>query len=600
MKKFYLTLGAAVMLALTSAADVAVPALHLARVSHQAKKAPATAALPYKQSFDDESSVDQVTIIDANDDDNTWTWEDDGMMGYFCDLFGDNAGDDWIVTPGLALEAGKQYEVSVKAGVMDEDSPERFEVMLGKEATAAAMTIRVIDPTTIDNETMQVFSATVTVSESGTYYLGVHCTSDADMMELYIDDIEVKEAAAGSVPAGVEELTVTPDPLGALKALVTFTTPSLAVDGTALESLDRVEIYRNDALVYTFAQPAVATQLQYNDESPVNGTNYYRVTAFNANGEGQAVQAVAFVGEDEPAPPANAQARGDASDVILTWENSSKGWNGQFVNIDSVYVTIYKTQDGITRSLVADNVYGNEYRIEGANASGAQAQWAYQIYPNNKAGRGQKANTNTIVTGQAYELPFKESVTELKTTYSFWSMDATSSSDHVYATNDAQDNDGGAFLLRFNAQGDTLALYTGKINVKEAQSLYLSFQRKGNSDNYVNVSVVRDGEVIGYLTSADDSSVADGWTQESYNLSDFAGEDYIQVGMNVHYAVADGDVLLDVITLTESDPSAIVEVVAPVENADTRIYTIDGKQLSGDMDSLPRGIYITGGKKVVK
>lgn len=46
------------------------------------------------------------------------------------------------------------------------------------------------------------------------------------------------------------------------------------------------------------------------------------------------------------------------------------------------------------------------------------------------------------------------------------------------------------------------------------------------------------------------------------------------------------------------------EISSPVINAktsvDTRIYTLDGRLVSGGLDSLPRGIYVMNGKKVIK
>lgn len=50
--------------------------------------------------------------------------------------------------------------------------------------------------------------------------------------------------------------------------------------------------------------------------------------------------------------------------------------------------------------------------------------------------------------------------------------------------------------------------------------------------------------------------------------------------------------------LTEKAPTAISNVVV-VKNADDRIFTIQGQYVGKDLDQLPRGLYIRGGKKIV-
>lgn len=47
-------------------------------------------------------------------------------------------------------------------------------------------------------------------------------------------------------------------------------------------------------------------------------------------------------------------------------------------------------------------------------------------------------------------------------------------------------------------------------------------------------------------------------------------------------------------------PTAITEVTPDNEKVDNTIYNMSGQRVYGDLESLPRGIYIVGGKKVVK
>ena len=56
----------------------------------------------------------------------------------------------------------------------------------------------------------------------------------------------------------------------------------------------------------------------------------------------------------------------------------------------------------------------------------------------------------------------------------------------------------------------------------------------------------------------------------------------------------------DVLVLKTSETTVVTAVSAAGRHEPEAIYTIDGRRASGSFDSLPHGIYIIGGKKVVK
>jgi len=99
------------------------------------------------------------------------------------------AANSYAYTPGITLTAGMTYTLSFNQKVYSGSYPEIFEVKCGTAATPAGQTITVLASASYTNTTCQALSGNFTVPTTGTYYLSFHCTSTANMWNLYIDDI---------------------------------------------------------------------------------------------------------------------------------------------------------------------------------------------------------------------------------------------------------------------------------------------------------------------------------------------------------------------------------------------------------------------------
>lgn len=165
-------------------------------------EAPAPAVietLPYVNSFDDAAEQKHFTIIDANEDGRTWAFYS-GMVRYT--YHSTNAGDDWLVSPGIKLVAGKKYHFSIASHAQNSSYPERIEVKAAKENTAEALAAgtQVVPATDVTTAGFVTFENNeFTVAETGEYYIGVHAISDKNQYYLYVDDF-VLEAAPITAP----------------------------------------------------------------------------------------------------------------------------------------------------------------------------------------------------------------------------------------------------------------------------------------------------------------------------------------------------------------------------------------------------------------
>lgn len=146
-------------------------------------------SVPYSETFGSTASLNGFTIIDANNDKNTWFYAN-GRMGYdYCA----NKADDWLITPPIALEEGKGYVFTLDARSFASMYPERFEVKYGTEPTAEGMTNMLIEPTEVASDTMAPFSGKFSITEAGNYYIGIHAISDPDEFTLYITNLSLVE-----------------------------------------------------------------------------------------------------------------------------------------------------------------------------------------------------------------------------------------------------------------------------------------------------------------------------------------------------------------------------------------------------------------------
>lgn len=253
--------------------------------------------VPYANSFDTSDETSALGVIDANADGKTWSFDKDNtensnlVAKYTYDS--NNDADDWLITPAVKLEAGKNYHFAIDAAARSATYNERLEVKMGTVAKASALTTEVIPSTditwaasggyqTLENEA-------ITVEETGYYHFGIHAISDKDRYELYVDNLVIETAADKEAPAAVSDLTVTPGN-GILEATLAFTAPAKNIGGEDLTAnLEKIEIYRDGAVIATLENVAPGSAQTYVDNASdlTAGPHTYMVLAYNDHGKGQ-------------------------------------------------------------------------------------------------------------------------------------------------------------------------------------------------------------------------------------------------------------------------------------------------------------------------
>lgn len=159
----------------------------------------AAMTVPYIQGFDTAESMLGFTLIDGDGDKNTWAYSDFWKAAW-SRFNSTEQEDDWMITPPIELKGGKEYTLKFRARAFDGDSPERFEVLMGKASDVASLTKTLVPATITDSETFREYGTDFTADADGVVFIGFHAMSPANSYRLIVDDIELTEGSAQIVP----------------------------------------------------------------------------------------------------------------------------------------------------------------------------------------------------------------------------------------------------------------------------------------------------------------------------------------------------------------------------------------------------------------
>lgn len=498
--------------------------------------------VPYSQTFDNSSSMDDFIILDANNDDETWHYNP-FMHQATCSASYNSDSDDYILLP-LHLMANAQYEVAFGCYAA-KFSTGRFVVYLADAPSVAGMKTQLTEPkeVRIENEN-DLQRVSFSVPTEGTYYLALHNCSEAGV-PMYLKSVEVTSTGA-SAPAAPTLLNAVPGEQGARTCDLTFSLPTQTLEGGELSAISQVNIYRNDELAASITKDAEGQALlpgascTWHDEAPGNRLYTYKIAAVNAKDGKEGAPAVAevYVGIDRPGRVDNLQLREDPDrmgHIIMTWEAPTVGVHGGYLDPKGLsYVVSLPNSDELT-------VYEPRFETD-LTVGDTQTYAAFSVYAQNFVGSNH-SNWQTISThlGPAVVAPWAESFESVSSNGGPWLTHVTNDteigdaswyvSSPVYDV-PAQDGDGGYTYFFTNTQNRSSRYTSPKIDIRELSSPTLSFwlYDKGLGD-VVEVGVMPEMTEWATLQTITFDS-GKGWRRFEIDLSQFTSARYIQVGFN--------------------------------------------------------------------
>ncbi len=161
---------------------------------------PTVTAYPYTQNFD--TAVPPAlpvgwTSINANNDVNVWgtyAGNAESAPNSIRIKYNDTlAMNDWLIAPPMVLTAPFSYKVKFYYRANSATLPEKLSLYYGTAPTATGMNNLLWENLNITNVTYEMAEVIVPITTTGTYYVGFHGHSDADMFYIYVDTFSVTE-----------------------------------------------------------------------------------------------------------------------------------------------------------------------------------------------------------------------------------------------------------------------------------------------------------------------------------------------------------------------------------------------------------------------
>lgn len=246
--------------------------------------------VPYVRNEWDSGALNSFMIEDANGDGATWgcmeTTAGRMTMRYLYSSVHD--ADDYLYFPKMYFESNTYYEATIYMRAGSDKYDEYFSVGIASSDDMKQKNDFITGERCIGKQS-KPYKAGFSVEQDGIYRLYVHCVSPVNQHLLYIDSISVIVSERRNVPAGVSDMKLSPDVTTPHIVTIDFIAPTRCVDGTPLDELESISVYRNDELLYTFERPALGMALSYRDSVGIIDNYTYKVVAANACGVGEEV-----------------------------------------------------------------------------------------------------------------------------------------------------------------------------------------------------------------------------------------------------------------------------------------------------------------------
>lgn len=621
--------------------------------------------VPFIEDFSTPDNLGDWGIQDVNNDNSSWEYKQSfGLVQiYFAAGGGDN--DDWLVTPAINLGKDDVYTLTFSYGSQGSRyKAERLAVTMGTSEYATRHTTLLYEDNEIQNfwnGSMRTVTITLPVEEDAPYYFGFHCTTPSGGYCLYLDDIRVEQNGTKAAPDAVTSLTVTPGAKGAPEATVACNAPEVAADGSALTEISAIKVYRDDiaAAVHTFTSPAPGEELSFTDTDLTTGNHTWRLVPELDGQEGARAEVSAYIGIDIPMAVTNLSAAELASGAVaLTWD-APAGVNGGYTGADAVTYKVTRT-DGATDTVLAEGLRETSFTDTSVDTS-VQSYQYYLVEASTVTGTSEVAESNSLFTGPAYTVPFKENFAYGTLAKSPWVMETVVSSvmnptwsivaQGTQPVCPPIDGDDG--MLAFNTllgglnfyQGAQVRLATPAISLKDTTDPYITFwlfhydttqtsqEYNQETEEYETVTYTYNDKVKvqiavdnGAYTDIPDAEIElaannGGWTRYRVSLAPYKGAEKASVGL-LGMADGGGNIHVDGLLITDTYASdlEITDILGPqsckageeakylvrvVNNGatSTKAYTVDlcvdGKPVQ-TLSNPGAAIFANGGEKLFR
>ena len=237
-------------------------------------------------------------------------------------------------------------------------------------------------------------------------------SAEEQVMGLYIS----YSPCADGAPGKVENLKATPDATGLTAITLTWRNPSSTYNGEALATIDSIEIYRDNSLVYTLTEIQPGTESSWSEQLTSGGSYTYKLLVYNTEGAGIPVSISAFAGHDIPEEVFITSVTREGNNAVkLSWESCTKGVNGGFLDLATITYRVTRVSDDV---VLAEGLTDTTFTDDSITELG---RYQYGIEAINADEKSNMAMTAYIVNGPARDLPLVTDFTN-ETESKLWSI----------------------------------------------------------------------------------------------------------------------------------------------------------------------------------
>ena len=260
------------------------------------EETPEPVDVPYNVVFNAETN-DWTTIDASSEATATWSYDADGFwdkelfasVGCYAMPEYDTAGpNDYLVSPGIKLEAGKTYTVKTTTGKLY-STPTVLSLEMATSNTDATAFNKVSDIEMADNQVQYINSFDVTVEADGVYYLAFHALNTSEESptwgNVYAMSFSIDEKAEAQPVATTAVTDFTAKEAGDLKTInLKWKNPTKDVDGNdlAADAELSVKVFEGETLLTTVAgAPGAEGSYSYKPETYAGLHEYKIVVVYN-------------------------------------------------------------------------------------------------------------------------------------------------------------------------------------------------------------------------------------------------------------------------------------------------------------------------------
>lgn len=219
--------------------------------------------------------------------------------------------------------------------------------------------------------------------------------------EQYVALYSLEESAKDKAPAKVQDLSLDFDANGSLTGIISFSIPTTTYSGAALGNtnlnvwLDGEKIKEVDIN---------AGEKVFIPVSLTEGNHYVAVNLKNAEGWSPLASLHQYAGYDIPLAVTDLKFENTSlGENIISWTAPKGGVNKGYVDQDRLTYNIVRMPDNVS---VATNLSSTSFTEA---MPSAMHNYSYRVYAVNNGVNGEIAESNAIICGKAYEMPYSQS-----------------------------------------------------------------------------------------------------------------------------------------------------------------------------------------------